>query len=392
MAAYTRELSGMNGLNESRLMKLRYHWRRIIVCVGLLGVTACVGDKGVAPVIESPTAILGMIRVAPVNAVMAIGDTMSLTVTGRTLTGESLTSFDSVEYFLQNTVDTVRARVSRAGVVTAVGTTNPRTPVLIQIVAFKDGLARADQAGITIVASAFSGATLSIHPVPPNDSAFVAVGAFKTIIPVIGNTAGANVSNAGIRLEAGPGDSTKLLCYIPNFVATSTLTEQQLQAGTCTSIEQANLRLDQIFANRIGTAWVHANVTVFGVPLRDSVQYTLTNPLNGSVFILPTNFGIFSRVGPSLLIAPGGTILFSNNFDPSFGVSIRFAFDQPAAATVANPPATAGDTIGNITPLAGSEVTTRRFLTPGVYKWTATASGGVAPFTGATTEGIITVQ
>jgi len=375
-----------------------------VTTLGLLGalaaytlaactLTACTGDKGTAPAIRPAATTLGSARVSPYNAVMAVGDTLTLVVTGRTLSGAPLAGFDSVQYILQDPTDSLRVHLSATGVVTAVTPSGTNAPVFVQVIAFKDGLARADQSIIQIVPTAFAGATLSIQPVPP-DSAKMAWGDSKTITPAIQNTSGQSVDQPMVRYEYGPGDSTTMQCYVPNLVATGTLTQAQLQLTGCgTNNNAGQVGLNNIHAFKTGTAWVHANVMVFGVMLRDSVQYTLTNPYSGFIYA-STYYLAGNQPGiSSIYIAPGGTVTFYNGFPEALGISVGFTFNDPSAATAATPVPDFGGTTGNVTPLTTSQAqSTRQFLTPGVYEWTATLYGGVPPYTGATWSGSITVQ
>lgn len=368
--------------------------------VGLASLlVSCVGDQGVAPSGKPATETLGAMSVAPLNAVMAVGDTLSLTVRGWTLSGTPIASFDSVQYFLENVTDSLRARVSTSGVVTALSPSLTNNPVLIEVIGFKHGVARADQAVVQITATRFSGATLSIHPIAP-DSAKLGVGSSKTIVPTIRNTlTGQSVSNPTLRLEYGPGDSTKLQCYRPNLVATGTLTMAQLSLSVCGG--NANTftgRFNSILVNQTGVAWVIAEATVYGVVLRDSVQYTLTNPVQQILQIGASNFGLAVQSGgasaSATLIAPGSTIYFRNTLNAQIGASLTITFDDPSAATVEPNPLTglSGGTTGNITPITSGQFAARKFLTAGVYTWTATVLGGIAPLTGETLTGRITVQ
>jgi hypothetical protein len=183
-------------------------------------------------------------------------------------------------------------------------------------------------------------------------------------------------------------------CYVPNFPATATLSANQLKLTACgASFTTKSSGTNTITAFQRGTAWVHANVRVFGVMLRDSVLYTLTNKYTGNVAIGAINLGITDGSSYRAVIAPGGTITFSNGIASALGASVSWTFDNPAAATAASPLPTYGDTTGNIPPITSDQnSTTRRFLNAGNYKWTATVSGGLPPITGETLSGTITVE
>jgi len=365
------------------------------IVIGMLSVgalVACSNDQGIATAPLSPASTIASIVVSPLNAIIAVGDTVSVTFTARSLSGAAMTQFDSVKYFLQNVSDSVRVQLLPNGQVIGRAPSGTNAPVFVDVLAFKDGIAAADQAIVQVTATKFANATLSIRPVG-SDSAKIAWGDTKQIIPVVRNAGGQSVTRPTVRFEYGPGDSTVLQCYIPTIPAVGALTTVQLRLSNCgVNANAGAVRFNQIHAFHKGTAWVHARVLVYGVMLHDSVQYTISNPYNSLVVVYPSNFRV-SDPGANTVIAPGGNIIFLNGFDVSMGVSVSFTFDHPEAALATNPPATYGDTTGNITPISSTESTSsRKFQTPGVYTWTATIIGGMAPYTGGTATGTITVE
>lgn len=368
--------------------------RRFCGLLGVIGMTAsCFSDGSTATSPQPAAETLGAVVAFPVNAIMAIGDTMTVTFTATTLTGTPTTTFDSVRYLLQNPADTIRVQLSPTGLVTARAVSLTNNPVLVNVFAFRNGVAAADQVAIQIVATAISGVTLSIHPVAP-DSAKMSWGSTKTIIPVIQNAARQKVANPIIRYEYGPGDSAIMQCYVPNFQGTIALSQKELKLSNCGINGNAgSVALNRIHAFQKGTAWIHANMRVFGVMLRDSVQYTITNPYTGSIQIAPVNLSANAPSNADVLIAPGGTIQFYNGFPASLGGAVSFTFDNPTAATSANPPSIYGDSTGNISSITVEQLgSARRFLTAGTYTWTATVTGGIPPYTGATATGKIRVE
>lgn len=356
------------------------------------GALGCVGDRGVAPALRPPETTLGTIVVSPLNAVMAVGDTLSLALHARSLTGVPIASLDSVQYVLENTGDSLRVQIDAHGVMTAVAPSLTNSPVLVQVIGFKDGLARADQAVVQVTDTRFSGATLSIQPIPP-DSTSLALGWNKVITPVIQNpVSGQSVDDPTVRFEFGAGDSTKLQCYIPVFVETSTLVYNQLMMGPCGGNNNFAGTLNQILVNAKGTAWVIAAVTVYGVPLRDSVQYTLTNPISGYVQVGLNNLSVIFPGASSAFISPGATVTFQNILPIALGASVTYTFDDSTVALATTPASPNGGTSGNITAIQPNQTATRRFLAPGVHKWTATVIGGIPPYAGQTDQGTITVE
>jgi len=362
-----------------------------LVIAGCLG--GCLGDKGVAPSLRPGDETLGAIVVAPLNAIIAVGDTLHVTFTATTLTGASITSFDSVQYFVQRVADTLRVKVSSDGSVVGLAPSLNNSPVLLDVVAFKGGIAAADQTVIQVTVAKIIGATLSIHPVPP-DSTKMQWGDTKRIVPVIRNAGGQRVTNPTVRYEYGPGDSATMQCYVPAIPAIGDLTQAQLRLSDCgQNGNTGTVSVNRIHAFRKGTAWVHAHVSVYGVMLHDSVQFTITNPYGGGVQVGAISFLAGDPARSNVFIAPGGRIDFINGFDQSFGALVSYTFEDPSVATVANPPSPYGGTTGNITPLTSQELySSRVFLQAGVYRWTATVTGAIPPYTGATATGTITVE
>jgi len=358
----------------------------------LAAMTACSSD-GVAPPTHSTAATVATLQLSPLNAVMAVGDTLSLRVTGRTLTGASITQFDSVEYIYPNLGDSLIIGVSPSGVMTAKTVSGINSPVKIQVVAFKDGLARAEQAVIQVTQAKFTGATLSIQPVPP-DSAILDINDTKYITPVIQNPGtGESVDFPTVRFEYGPGDSSKVFCYQPNFVETGTLTSSQLNLTGCGGVTLLGEQLNAFEGQGPGQVWLIAAVNVYGVPLRDSVRYTITNPTTRMLSL--QFYGLDLTVGDASLssyLRPGGTVTFYNATSPKVNVVATWTFDNPAAATAADPPSNNGGETGNVVGLTSYQQATRRFMTAGTYTYTVTATGSAPPYTTKSFTGQIIVQ
>jgi len=326
---------------------------------------------------------------SPLNAIIAVGDSIQVTATGATLTGDPITSFDSVRYVLQTITDTIRVRVSAAGIVTGRASSGSN-PVLLNVYAFKGGLVRGDQVVIQVTDTKFGGATLSIQPTG-GDSARLAQGSSKSIVPIVQNSVtNESVPNTTFRFTYRPTDASKLGCYVPGIPGIGEFTTLQLSVTDCGTA----VGLDQIAAiANSGTAWVIAEANVYGTVLRDSVQYTLTNPYSGYVLLAASNLQVIGGEAlGTVYLAPGGTVTFLNFLNPSLGSSVIFTFENPAAATVANPVSTVGDSTGNVTALAGQESSNRQFLTPGVYLYTATVTSGIPPFANASVSGKIVVE
>lgn len=354
--------------------------------VGLGGqLTACSGDGVAAPSSHVPETTVGSIQVYPLNAVMAVGDTLSLRVSGKTLTGAPIAQFDSVEYLFPNPSDSLVVTVSASGLMTARAPSGVFSPVKIQVIGFKNGLARAEQSVIQVTETSIPGATLSIQLIPP-DSAVVGINDQKYLTPVIQNEGtGQSVDYPTLRLEYGPGDSSKVMCYQPNFSETAVLTQSQLNLTGCggSALATVGEQFNMIQPQGTGQVWVIAAVNVYGVALRDSVRFTFTNPVQQSIAF--GNYGLdFTVTNASFTtyLAPWGTVNFSNTVRSAGGVSVDWVFHAPPGAVP----------VADILALKGGTRVSRQFVTPGTYDWTVTSTGGVAPYSTKTYQGKIIVQ
>lgn len=355
-----------------------------VMGVGLaLLLAACVGDKGVAPSTRSPSGTLGTVIVTPLNAIMAVGDTVRLTVAGQSILDQPMSDFDSVTFSLGSLVDTLRVHLAPDGLVTALSPSGAGSPVQINVVAFRAGVAKADQALIQITSTAIAGLTLSIHPVPP-DSTKLAQGAFKQVTPIVWNpVTNESVDGPVLRLEQTVGEA-KLVCQLP-YVQVVDYTIEQLGGNVC----RGGANYIQA-SSSLGMTWVKAQVLAYGTLLRDSVQYTLTYPYlsfivvgsSGTLTIMPTR-----RL--NAVIAPGGTVIFASYIPQATGATMNFTFSDSTVALSSGD----GTGAGNIYGLEGSGGQANRiFQQTGTYTWTATVIGGIAPFTGQSISGKIIVQ
>jgi len=357
----------------------------LVMGVFALGLAGCVGEQGAAPTLRPADSAIGPLTVTPLNAILAVNDTMQIHVSVQSLSGAALSSVDSVVYQLANVADSLRIRLSRTGLVTAIAASGPGSPVLVNVLAFKDGLVRADQTVLQITDTAIPGATLSIQPIAP-DSAKLTVFSNKMLTPVIENTTtDESVPGPTLRLEIRPGDMDKVGYYRPYITPPPNIVSLNLIDGVGAPLNGI------VTLSHTGTVWVYANVLVYGTMLHDSVQYTITNGYRGSVAVGDQGSLALVLSGQmNVAVSPGGVVAFFNNMSLDLNTTVDFTFDVPGAAT-ADPD---GDgTSGNILGLPGGGTgATRQFLTPGTYQWTATVRDGIAPYTGQTVGGTIVVQ
>jgi len=368
--------------------------RITLMSAGLLtGVLGCVGEQGITTALQSAAVTLGPGVASPFNAIIAVGDTLTVTLHAKTITGTPVTSFDSVVYFTLFAGDTQYVNVSRTGLVTGLRPTNPSNPIGIWMIGFKGNAVTSDIAFVQVTQTVLSGAQLSIQPVPP-DSAQWPVGLFKELSPLVWDPVSGNtVSGVALRLEFGPGDSSSVTCFsegindIPANVAPNVVMKNGCMFRPASDFNGFNA----FYGLKPDTIWIYANVRAYGVPLRDSLRFVITNPSTNYVTFLPSMLAAAGGAYPlDVALVPGGVVTFNNSFDPSFATSIDVTFDHPEAATASpdNPDGPSGNVHGLTSYMSDS----RQFLTAGTYGYTYTITDGTAPFKGVTGRGTITVQ
>ncbi len=365
---------------------IRIH--KLVLFAALVGSASCMEDKGTSPELGDPAATIGTISVYPPNAIMAVGQTLQLTITGKTLTGEPITQFDSIVYvYTSNRADTVKIKANQDGTIEALTVTQDYSPVILSIVPFKNGVGKSDDIIIQVTQNALSGLSMSIQPIPP-DSAKLALGEYKYIEPVISNSSGESVIAPQLRMDVTREGAQKIIGYGPTCPSQLTTVEY---GAVCQRVSGVDWAIDIIGAQGYeGSAWVYATVNAYGTVLKDSVEYTVSPPYRQQTYISAYQSVTLRNDSEGIIyLSPGGTWSFTNGLSATLGdVPISVTFNDPSAASAT----TIGGASGNIIDLRPGQGTQRRFMTAGTYTWTAIAGGTVKPFAGQTTGGTIIVK
>lgn len=362
------------------------------IAVPLLSFAAgCLGETAAILPTEPAGSAVRRVTITPSVAILAVGATQQLNVAAASLDGTPIATLDSVRYALALPVDTLRVRLTAGGMITALAPTS--SPVRVNAIAYRNQTAAGETALLQVTATAIQGTTLSIQPVAP-DSGKLSAGTMKTITPAIRNPGtGESVPNPVIRFTVRPGDARRMLVHETVIQLPGTGNRVCI---TCPSA--------QIFptpeANQIrplvgeGKVWIFAAVDAYGTLLQDSVEYTLSYPYALTVSSVKNNLAVESAgfANNTLTLAPGATVTFQNGAAAADPLTMTYMFDNPAAATAANPASTSGGASGNVTTLTGGQTSRRRFMTPGTYRWTMTATGGPAPWNGQTLAGAVVIK
>lgn len=361
---------------------------QVILAFGIFGaMLACQMETVTQPVLEDPETTLGQLEITPRVSIIAVNGTLQLNVTGRSLTGTPIDGFDSVTFALVRPADTLRVRLTSSGHVTGLAPSSGTAHVELNAYAYKGKSIRVARALVQVTPAIVPGTILSIQPAPP-DSAKLAQGVTKTIIPVLRNpTTGARVASPVVWYTVRPADELRIGRYQPRLV-TPEGTVTQWFPSPAPAPNQIRASAGE------GTVWIYARINVYGTTLTDSVLYTLSYPYVLTILTEKVNLKVASKTAANqeYNLAPGAQVTFRNGVAPTDPLLVTYTFDNPSAATAPSPLPAVGGTTGNLTPLKGGQSSTRRFLTPGTYRWTATASGGPDPWPGQTVTGTIVIK
>jgi hypothetical protein len=360
---------------------------RLLHCAVLCLVTTalgCFGEKGQLTALHPSQEALGSVTVSPSAVILAVGDTRQLTFTASSLTGAPMTSFDQVQYLLGSPADSAIVRVGADGTVTALKAANL---VRLNVVVKRDGVFKGDQVLLQVTQSVVPNATLSIQQ---SDSTRLAAGTVRTMQAALVDPAtGASMPNPIVRYSVRPADVKRVALHRPTISVGGSVIVVQADNNPAPGANQIGAIAPE------GTVWIHGSVDAYGTVLRDSVLFTLTYPFSTLIYVERIGTTITSPAANQVVtLAPGATATFQSYVNPNVDpqLTIAVAFDNPGAATAASPPSTTGGSTGNISPLSGFQPSNRRFMTPGTYRWTATAGGSPAAIAGQTLSGTLIIK
>lgn len=308
----------------------------------------------------APSDLLNLVRVSPQAAVIAAGGTQQLTLTAIALDSTPVTSFDTTVY---TSSDSTRVKVSATGLITAATGSKAVTgssPVRVIASVTRGQVTRADTCYVAVVETQGTNPTFSIFD-PTAATKKLPISGTKTISPTVTYLAGMTPTSLS-------GSSVPI----------------KLSITPTTSVLPTSTNGFYVFSPS-GTIHVTATTSVFGVPLTDTITYSLGDQTSITIFI--SNSGLIyyqsSSGNPAgayndsttLYLQAGGSVTFQNNFifQP---YSFNIEFTAPEGVT---PP----DSIAGLSFLTFSSPRnqTRTFATPGRYtwKWTGDATRLLLP-------------
>jgi hypothetical protein len=246
-----------------------------------------------------PNQVFKSLAVSPQATTLAVGGTQQLTVTPLNLTGAPLPG-GSAAVFASS--DSTHISISPTGVITALQPT-VGGPMFFTVTLQLNGVTHADTGYVSVTPTPQAAASLTIEP-----PALVPANLVVTVPAVVLDSNGNVLSG-----------------IYPYFWVSQ-------NSGASIAASQGTLS-----SATIGTAWVHASVTAYGVPLQDSVQITFTYPASGYVEFTNNGAAITATNGvpvvDSLWISAGGGVLF---VDISTDTTMSVIFDDSTAVVGAN--------------------------------------------------------
>lgn len=307
----------------------------------------------------APSAVLNTVRVNPQAAVIAAGGTQQLTLTAAALDSTVVTAFDTTIY---TSNDSTRVKVSPTGLITAATgskATTGGTPVKVIASVTVGGVTRADTCYVAVVATQGTNPTFSIYDSTAATHRLPVSGS-KTIVPTVTYMVGSTPTSL-----VGAG--------VPMKIAISPTTSALLTSPTALYV-----------LTPLGTLHITATTTVFGVPLTDTITYTLGDPSAINIFMSVSGLiyfqsssgtvsGAFSNA-TTLYLQVGGTVNFQNNlFNTPYIFNVEFTASNGGVA-----PDSVSALIASFTGHRAQVVT---FPVAGTYtwKWTGDASTILAP-------------
>jgi hypothetical protein len=303
-------------------------------------------SDGIAPVPHvSANDILIMLDVHPRGIMMAVGQELPLVVTPVNILNTPMVVPDSVPIQFSSD-DPLRASVDANGTVHGIAPSEDfgDGPVPVHIVSRWTfaGITKAETTFVAVTATppASPPTSLSIQPAPyPTDSTWMSF-----------------ISGRKLPLIIKSQDGT----VIPNPYAHfySELGERQLF-----DIVNENGRLTMQVTGRI---WIYATSNVYGVDLRDSVQFIGMGLGLKQIVLAPTLTGGATHLETNGPIPPCARVVFVN----TLAVAVDISFDVAPSACVD------GDATSNIVNLSAGQAAIRKFRDSGTYGWRATPSSG----------------
>jgi hypothetical protein len=224
-------------------------------------------------------------------------------------------------------------------------------------------------------------ATLTYNGVTRSDTAYVTVTNTPTP-PVLGKFV----------FEVPPGDSTRLaaeaLSEAPTvqvpLIARDTAGNSISRLNVFYESSDPSIATIDRFTGVLrgksrGTVTVYASAMVYGIEKRDSIQYTVTDPLLALILLVNSDSTLRLQ-DLTVYLAPGGNVVWTNqSFTP-----VDIVFDKPEEAQKATGAfAFFGDTTGNIAPFASvpgadpildqfNQYRVRSFPNRGTYRYWST--------------------
>lgn len=318
------------------------------------------------------------IRLNPEAASLAVGQTQQLTVTafdagpcsggacspfapGNQLTVEGTPTFRST--------DTTKAKVSAAGVVTAIAAgTASIIGTLQDIPGFTNStsVTRADTTIFTITAAPVALGNIALSGRTTGTANTVAAGGTLALTTAITNSAGAAVTTVGR----------------PQYYSSNPAIATVSTTGTVSGVEKGN-------------ATIFATITVGGVSKTTSFDVIVTAPITGTVAITPVTSGTGTVFFPGSLTvsatqakvqgAAGAVVAFAvtagtftATSTPNNVQCFNVTFATPSAAGAVAPSTNSGNigvgAVGSADPPLCSGTQSRLFTTPGTYTFTSTTN------------------
>jgi hypothetical protein len=309
-----------------------------------LAFSACVDLPDSPTTYASVHEIVNKITVSPDAVLMAVGDSIPMTVTAQNVLGEAL-PMDSTPV-VWSSADTMRVAVDGKGMLHALHADSGNDLAYVIASWTHSGVTRYDTVAVSVsqTRQPIAGIRIAL-----TDSARVAIntGVWMSVVAVDATGTTIGMPHIPLVVSNAMPSSSAIIFYLGQLGAL-------IGGGTNEVLNQS----------AIGDFWLYARGTVYGVPMQDSLKLTGLYPAARTIPFVQdsaslTITSVYSN--QEVFVQPCGTISFANQTTTPLDV----VFDDPSHATGC----AAGDPTGDIIGLAAGVTLSRKFRDPGTITW-----------------------
>lgn len=347
---------------RSVLQRVAYIGKFVQCClfgaVLALASASCADPSALHPNSPAIETVLSRVSTSPAALVLAVGDTISVKASATNIFGESI-SMDSGSRIVWKTSAAQTISVDSNGLVQAHKATAEDQSINITATWTHNGVTLTATTYATVTATRAPVAGIRIIPTDSTRSGWS--NSFESIV----------VNGKSSYLAAGASVYTVDANDVPMSTQTIRLALQDtaLRNTIClVGYGKLGIMLGigqyQIMCHFVGNFWIEAEATVYGVPMRDSIEWTGLYPVTALVPITrdsTTGAFLSTMNGHEVFAQPCGLVRFQNS--TNVPIDIVFSDSTAAAQCITT------DEVSNVRNLGVNKTATRKFPATGTVQW-----------------------